>query len=845
MNVPKSWISEFVDIEGIDNKTLEYEMTMSGTKVEAIESLGKDISGVVVGKIISIEKHPDADKLVVTQIDIGGENPLQIVTGATNVFEGAIVPVAIVSATLAGGLKIKKSKLRGVPSEGMLCSIEELGYTRADYPEAPEDGIYIFDEKQVLGADVCEVLQIKEDVIEFEITSNRPDCYSVLGIAREVSATFARKLNLKEIKVKEEGDGDINKLVSVDIQNKYSCKRYMARVVKNVKIGDSPLWLRHKLTASGIRPINNIVDITNYVMLELGQPLHAFDMSGVKNGEIIVRDAKEGEEIKTLDGTLRKLSSQMLVISDSEKALAIAGVMGGESSRVTTETTSVIFESANFEGTNIRLTSKALGLRTDSSGKYEKGLDPNISIDAVNRCMELVELLGCGEVVKGSVDVFPKQETQFMGAVVYSVPEGGDASLLNKNISSEEELEEVLGCLPEEVKKYMGGHTVPYSVEKINKLLGTNISEKEVEEILGRLFIKAENGIAHIPTFRADIEGVADIAEEVIRIYGFDKIKPTLLEATATVGKRTYTQTIDDMLINTATSLGLDEMMSYSFESPKVFEKLIIPEDSYLRDTVNIINPLGEDFSIMRTSTLNGMLQSLSLNYNRRNKEAALFELSKVYLPKSLPLKELPEERKMLTIGMYSEGSKKDFFAIKGMVEEIFNTLGMADIVEYSADSSYSFMHPGRTASIDIDGENIGFIGEIHPTVQKNYEVDEKVYVATLNVDMIYEKSNLDKNYEAVQKFPAITRDIAMLVKDEITVKEIEKAIKEKSTTILEQVKLFDVYKGEQIKDGFKSVAYSLIFRDKEKTLTDAEVSPAMEKILKNLEEKLGAELRV
>lgn len=799
MNIPMSWLKEFVDID-VDLKTFEHEMTMSGSNVELINSIGKEINKVVVGKIISIERHPDADKLVIAQVKVGEEKTIQIVTGAKNISEGAFIPVALHGATLAGGLKIKNTKLRGVQSEGMMCSIEDLGYTNVDYPEAPEDGVYIFNTEHPLGADVCEILQIKEDIVEFEITSNRPDCYSVIGMAREVSATFSKKLNINKIKVKENLKEDINSIISVDIHNSEMCKRYVSRVIKNVKVEHSPQWIRRRLTACGIRPINNIVDITNYVMLEYGQPLHAYNMEYVENGNIIVRNATEGETIETLDGITRKLNSKTLIISDTVKPLAIAGIMGGKSSNITESTNTVLIESANFTGTNIRLTSKALGLRTDSSSKYEKGLDPNISIQAVNRCMELIEMIGCGEVVEGVVDIYP------------SVVEG---------------------------------FSLPYSPENINKLLGTNISSFEMENILNRVFIKSNNNVAYIPSFRSDIKCEADIAEEVIRLYGFDNIVPTLATSIAGVGKKTYKQQIDDIILETATSLGLCQIFNYSFESPKVFKKLNIPEDSDFRKTVNIKNPLGEDFSIMKTSTINGMLQSLSLNYNRRNEEASLFEISKVYIPKSLPLKELPQEKMTLTIGMYdTTNTKKDFYNIKGIVESIFKTLGMEDDVEYSLSTNYSFMHPGRTASIDIKGNNIGYLGEVHPLIQKNYEIDTRVYVAVLDIELIYKTANLIKNYKPLPKYPSIVRDIAILVKDEICVKDIENVIKENSNNILENVKFFDVYKGNQIEEGYKSVAYSITFRDKEKTLTDDQVSLTMKKILKSLESKLGAKQR-
>ncbi|MCL2592065.1 MAG: phenylalanine--tRNA ligase subunit beta, partial [Defluviitaleaceae bacterium] len=581
MNIPMSWLKDYVDIASLDIRKFMEDLTMSGTVAEVVNHIGKDIKGVVVGKVLSIEKHPDADKLVVTQIDVGGKT-VQIVTGATNVSVGCFVPVALDGAVLHGDLKIKNSKLRGVESQGMLCSIEELGYTRADYPEAPEDGIYLFAEEQELGSCALEILEIREDVVEFELTSNRPDCYSVVGVAREVAATYDKPLKLPEINILEQAEGNINELIDVEIENTKACPRYIARIVKNVKVGPSPQWLRHRLTTSGIKPINNIVDITNYVMLEFGQPIHAFDYNAIEDKKIIVRNAFENEKITTLDGIERELTESMLVIADSKKALAIAGVMGGEGSKVCENTTTILFESANFNGTNVRVTSKKLGLRTDASSKYEKGLDPNVAIMSVNRCVQLVEMLGIGEVVKGMVDCYPATRNSW---------------------------------------------EVAYSPERINKLLGTDISKEEMVTFLKRLQIESDGTVAKIPTFRADIQAEADLAEEIARIYGYNNIKSTLAAGTATVGKKTYSQTIEDKIKNTMISVGFSESLHFSFESPKVFDKLNYDKECNFKNAVVISNPLGEDFSIMRTTTLNGILNSLSTNYNRRNEEACLFEV--------------------------------------------------------------------------------------------------------------------------------------------------------------------------------------------------------------------------
>ena len=798
MKIPISWLKDYVDITE-DTKLIEEALTMSGSKVEAVEYIGKDFCNVVTGKIVKIDKHPDADKLVVCQVDIGSHT-VQIVTGAINVNEGDFVPVALDSAVLAGNKKIKNSTLRGVASQGMLCSIEELGYTRADYPEAPEDGIYIFGEEPPLGVCALELLQIKEDVIEFEITGNRPDCFSVIGIAREAAATFNKKLNYPEVTVKEAAGEKASDYVSVEIKAPKLCPRYAARVVKNVRIEPSPLWLRHRLSTAGIRPINNIVDITNYVMLELGQPLHAFDLSDVAEGKIIVRNAQQGEKIKTLDGAERILDPSMLVISDPVKAIAVAGVIGGENSRITEGSAAVIFESANFNGPNIRQTSKKLGLRTEASSKYEKGLDPNISMDAINRCARLVELLGCGEVVEGVVDCYPNKRCEWEAA---------------------------------------------FDPARINALLGTDISANDMYTYLERLCIKAGAGKATIPTFRPDLEMEADIAEEVGRIYGFNNIAASLGTGMPTAGKLTQKQQIERLLKNTMTALGFYEAMNYSFESPKVFEALRLPADSPYRKAALVKNPLGEDFSVMRTTTINGMLKSLSANYNKRVEEAMLFELSKVYLPEELPLNKLPHEADMLTIAFYSKDKYKDFYFLKGICEAVLDTVALSGTVKAEQESGIPFMHPGRCAKLlTAGGEDMGFLGEAHPEVAKTYEIGAKVYIAVINCDLIFEKADMTRQYKPLPKYPAMSRDIAMLVSDEVLSAQIEDIIRKRGGKLIESIKLFDVYKGEQIAEGMKSMAYSLSFRASDRTLTDDEVSSKMETILTSLEKELGANLR-
>ncbi len=794
MNLPMSWLAEYVDLN-CTVKEFTDKITLSGSKVESVENKGDCISKVVVGKVLEIEKHPDADKLVVVQLDVGQAEPIQIVTGADNLFVGAYVPVALDGAHLAGNVKIKKGKLRGVVSNGMMCSIEELGFTRNDYPEAPENGIYIFDKQYPTGSDVKEILQIDDPVVEFEITSNRPDCFSIIGLAREAAATFAKPLKYPQITLKETAEGNIEDMISVEIQNPKLCPRYIARVVKNVKIGPSPLWLRHRLTASGVRPINNIVDITNYVMLELGQPMHAFDIDTISGRKIIVRNAVQGEKITTLDGNLRQLDPSMLVIADTDKAVALAGVMGGENSMVSPDAQAILFESANFNGPNVRITAKKVGLRTDASAKYEKGLDPNLALEAVNRAVQLVEELGCGEVVKSMVDCYPQKREKWQ---------------------------------------------INYSSDKINSLLGTNISSQEMIDLLGRLEIEADGEKAIIPTFRPDLETQADLAEEIARLYGYDNIETTLSSGTPTVGKKTKRQIIEDKIINTMTAFGLCEAMNFSFESPKVFDKLNIRKDSNLRNTVTISNPLGEDFSIMRTTTLNGMLSSLSTNYNRRNAQAGLFEIGKIYIPKQLPLTELPDEKSVLTIGMYG---KVDFYDIKGMIQELCAVLEIDSKLDFEPKTDVEFMHPGRCAEVLINGEYAGVIGEIHPSVSNNYAIGTRVYAAVINIDSLADNADFEKTYKPLPKFPAVSRDIAMLVKDEINVKEIESIIKQMGGKLVESIKLFDVYKGKQIQQNYKSVAYNITFRA-DHTLTDEEVNLPMKKIVKTLEEKLSVQLR-
>ncbi|ABN51456.1 MAG TPA: phenylalanine--tRNA ligase subunit beta [Hungateiclostridium thermocellum] len=795
MKAPIDWLKDYVDIN-VSTKELADAMTMSGSKVEGIEVQGEEITKVVVGKILSLEKHPDADRLQVAKVDVGSE-VLQIVTGAQNVNVGDYIPVALVGSTLPGGKKISKGKLRGVESYGMMCSIEELGLTRDDCPDAPEDGIYILPKEEELGKDIKEVLGLNKEIIEFEITSNRPDCLSIIGLAREAAVTLKTKFKRPVINVKEEGD-DASQYISVEVKDTGLCPRFAARVVKDVKIGPSPKWMRDRLKAAGVRPINNIVDITNYVMLEYGQPMHAYDIKDIKGNKIIVRRAFDGEIIKTLDDQDRELDSSMLVIADEERAVGVAGVMGGANSEIKDDTKTIVFEAANFNGTSVRLTAKKLGMRTEASGRFEKGLDPENVEAAINRAAQLVEELGIGTVCKGMIDCYPEKKEP---------------------------------------------RIIKLRVDKINSLLGTNIPKEEMIDILRALEFEVDenNMTVKVPTFRDDVEREADIAEEIARFYGYNNIEATLLSGkTATQGRKTYKQTIEDLIKETMIACGLCETYTFSFTSPKVFDKLNLPADSELRKAVVISNPLGEDYSIMRTTTIPDMLAVISTNYNRRIEEARLFEMSKVYIPKSLPLEELPEEKTVLTLGMYGE---LDFYDLKGVVEELLERLGIKNY-DVSPEKNNVVFHPGRTALINIDGEYAGIIGEIHPEVAEKFECPERTYIGVIEVETLVRKASMDCQYKGLPKYPAVTRDIAMLVKDEVMVKEIEDIIKQRAGKILESVKLFDVYKGKQVPEGMKSVAYSITFRASDRTLTDEEVGKAMTKILDGLKRNLGAELR-
>lgn len=804
MDTSLSWIKAYVPDLNVTAQEYTDAMTLTGTKVEGYRELDADLDKIIIAQIDKIEPHPDADKLIVCQVNIGTES-VQIVTGADNVKVGDKIPVVLDGGRVAGGhdgvktpggIKIKKGKLRGVESCGMMCSIEELGSNTDMYPEAPENGIYIFPEDAQVGQSAVEALGLKDVVFEYEVTSNRVDCYSVIGIAREAAATFDKEF--KPPVVTETGnDEDVNDYIKVSVENTELCPRYCARVVKNVKIEPSPQWMQRRLASVGIRPINNLVDITNYVMEEYGQPMHAYDLDTIEDHKIIVRTANKDEKFVTLDGEERQMDEDVLMICDGKKAVGIAGIMGGENSMITDSVQTMLFEAACFDGTNIRKSSKKVGLRTEASGKFEKGLDPNNAEAAINRACQLIEELGAGEVVGGIVDVYGKKK--------------------------------------EPVR-------VPFNAEAVNRLLGTDIAEEQMMKYFKKIDLDydAETKEVIAPTFRHDLFCLADLAEEVARFYGYDRIDDTLPSGEGTIGKLTFKLRLEQEARAIAEFCGFSEGMTYSFESPKVFDKLLLPEDSPLRQVIEISNPLGEDYSIMRTSTLNGMLTSLATNYNRRNKDVRLYELGNIYLPKQLPITELPEERMQFTLGLYGEG---DFFSMKGVVEEFFEKIGMKEKESYDPNSGKSFLHPGRQANIIYDGDVVGYLGEVHPMVASNYGVGGRAYVAVIDMPTLQEKATFNRKYEGIAKYPAVTRDISMVVPKEILAGQIEEVIAKRGGANLEDYKLFDIYEGAQIKAGFKSIAYSIVFRAKDKTLEEAEITTAMNRILKDLEE-MGIELR-
>ena len=805
MNTSLSWIKMYVP--DLDCTPQEYAdaMTLSGTKVENYVKLDRDLAGIVVGRVESMEPHPDSDHLVVCQVNVGDKN-VQIVTGAPNVTVGMLTPVVLPGGRVAGGhdgkmtpggIEIKEGKLRGVPSYGMMCSIEELGSTREFYPEAPEFGLYAFREGEVQpGDDAIHALGLDDINIEYEITSNRVDCYSVIGIAREAAATFNKPFHPPVVPVTGNGE-DVNDYIKVTVKDPDLCPRFTARVVKNVRLAPSPRWMQRALASNGIRPINNLVDITNYVMEEYGQPMHAYDLDTIANHEIIVSRAEDGEKFVTLDGQERVMDHDVLMIRDGEKAVGIAGIMGGENSMITDSVKNLLFEAACFDGTNIRLTSRRIGHRTDASGKFEKGLDPNSAEAAINRACQLIEEFGAGEVVSGIVDFYPEKRTE---------------------------------------------SRVPFEPDKINALLGTDLTADEMLAYLARVELKLDPETNEIvaPTFRQDIHRTCDIAEEVARFFGYDNIPTTLPGGEGTAGKLPFDNRVEEVAREVAEFSGFSQAYCYSFESPKVYDRLLLPEDAPERAAVRISNPLGEDFSIMRTMPLNGILTSLGTNYNRRNKNVRLYELGNIYIPKALPLTELPDERMQFTLGMFGAG---DFYDMKGVVEEFLFQAGLHSIVEYDPAAGKPFLHPGRQALVVYEGKPVGYLGEVHPDVTAKYGIGERTYVAVLDMPSILPFATFDRKFEGIARFPAVTRDLSMVVPKEIRAAQIEKMIRQRGGKILESVELFDIYEGSQIVSGFKSMAYSLAFRSKERTLTDQDIQSAMNKILNGLS-GMGIELR-
>lgn len=792
MNLPMSWLNDYMDIDA-EPKEYADRLTMSGSKVEGFENMGENVQNVVAGKVLTCVDHPDSDHLHVCTVDAGTGETLQIVCGAPNVKAGIIVPTALIGAVLPDG-KIKKTKMRGVESQGMLCSHDELGITEDMLGYEPEYGILILPDDTPIGKDIRDIFGMNETVVEFEITSNRPDCFSIIGLARETAATFDKKFTIPEVKFAENNE-NIADTLSVEVLDKDKCKRYCARMVKNVKIGPSPAWMQERLRACGVRPINNIVDITNYVLLEYGQPMHAFDLRDLADNKIIVRRAENGEVIKTLDEQDRTLTSDDLVIADGKKAVAVAGVMGGFNSEVKDDTTTVVFESATFDGASVRLTAQRVGLRTEASSRYEKGLDYNNTVPAVERACQLVEELACGENIGGMIDI--------MGNVT-------------------------------DMK------SLPFRPDKINAFLGTDISTEQMVKYFDALEIKTDLDKMTVtpPSFRPDLEGEADIAEEVARFYGYDKIPVTLLSGEATCGKKTDRQQAQDKIMETLTAMGMYEIYTYTFTSPSIFDKLNIPSESALRNAVKISNPLGEDTSIMRTTTIASMLDILSRNYNYRNVSAKLFEIGKVFIPAEEG--RLPDEPFKITMGMY--GDNADFFDLKGMCESLFDSLHVKG-VKYEAVTDNPTFHPGRCAKVSAGGKKLGIIGEIHPAVSRKYGIETPVYIAELDFENVFLNIKSELKFKELPKYPAVTRDIAMLVDKAVPVADIEAVIEKASGKMLETLTLFDVYEGAQIPDGKKSVAYSAVYRASDRSLTGEEVQTVFDKVVRKLE-GIGAQLR-
>ncbi len=792
MRVSLNWIKDYVDIN-IPTRKYTDAMTMSGTKVESYEILGEDIQNVVVGRILSTEKHPDSDHLIICKVDVGTETPLQIVTGAQNVKAGDLVPVCKNGAHLPGDITIKTGKLRGVLSEGMMCSLGELGLDKHDFPYAIEDGIFILQEECKPGDDIRDVCMLRDTMVDFELTFNRPDCLAFTAIARESAAALNEEFKYTEPVCPIGGDGDdVNKYVSVEVKDSELCPRYCAKAIKNVKVGPSPLWLRARLRACGVRPISNIVDITNYVMLEYGQPMHAFDYNFIQSKKIVVRHANEGENIVTLDSVERKLDSSMLVIADGEKPIALAGIMGGENSEINDNTTTVIFESANFNRQNIRHTGRAVGLRTESSRRFEKGLPPYNAMLAINRACELVKKLGCGEVVDGVIDV--------------------------KSVSLE----------PTRVK---------FNPKRINEILGTDISREEMASLLKRIEIFVDGDEVIVPPYRNDIINTADISEEVVRLYGLDNIKATLFNCHAVEGKLTPYQTFLRKINEICTGLGFDEIYTYSFISPKMFDKIHLPADDVRRDVIKILNPLGDETSVMRTTALPSILDALMHNYNHRIPSCRLFECATLYQKSEV---DMSYESKSLALAFYGCGN---FYDMKGYVEAVLNHLGVKGY-RIQSDSENPSYHPGRCAKVLIGDKKIGSFGQIHPTVAAEFGLDVDVYTATIDVTKMYANAENDKHYEPLPMFPGIERDLALVMDKDIEAQTVIDDIVKYSGKSLCSVKVFDVYTGKGIPEGKKSVAFRLTYRLPDKTMNDAEAEQAVNKVLKKLKENCGIDIR-
>lgn len=794
MKLPMSWLSDFTDITGVTPKEYADRMTMTGSKVEGVENLGADIDKVVVGKVLSCEDHPDSDHLHVCMVDVGGSEPLQIVCGAPNVAAGQKVPVALHGSTLPGGIKIKKSKMRGVVSNGMICSHEEMGIEPSRLGYEPEYGILVLPEDAEIGSDVKKLFGLDENVVEFEITSNRPDCFSIIGLARETAVSFDKPFAIPEISFNE-NDEDVNDYVKVEIEDKDKCKRYCARVVKNVKIGPSPKWMRERLEACGVRAINNIVDITNYVLLEYGQPMHAFDIRDIAGRSITVRRAADGEVIKTLDDQDRTLVNDDLVISDAEKAVAIAGVMGGFNSEIKDDTETVVFESATFNGSSVRRTAQRVGLRTEASSRYEKGLDYHNTVPAIERACQLVEMLGCGEVVSGIIDK--------------------------------------MGNVEGEIK-------LAFRPEKINEFLGTDVSTDEMVKILTSLEVKVDMDTMTLvpPSFRPDLAAEADIAEEIARFYGYDIIPTTLLRGETTMGAKTPEQKTQDEISEILNSQGMYEIYTYAFQSPAMMDKLNIPADSPLRDQVRISNPLGEDTSVMRTTMAGSMLEVLARNYNYRNKECKMFEIGKRYIKTEKG--SLPDEPATLMLGMYGN---VDFYDLKGVCEEMFERLHIEN-VEYEAVNDDPTYHPGRCAAVKVNNKVIGVMGEVHPSVTRNFDMGARTYMGEFDFNSIFRATGMNVKYTPLTKFPAVTRDFSIVIDKMTPVASIEKVMKKAAGKLLSSIALSDVYTGSQIPDGKKSVMYKVEFKAPDRSLTGEEADNLHKKIVKALGSELNAELR-